>query len=371
MLTTFEFPTTYQEIKEIVRQYSPENYARSRNYIDGEVSYLSPYISRGVISTKYVVSQLVKNGHSLRKNEKFIQELAWRDYWQQIWIEKDIDQDLKHEQPKVEHRGIPSSIYNENTGINILNDHLIELRKQGYLHNHMRMYIAMLTCNVGKSHWKLPAQWMYYHLLDHDWASNALSWQWVAGANSNKKYFANQTNINKYTHTFQKGTYLDKSYEELEQMERPTVLQDVIEPDFKTNLPESSTVAIDPSLPTFIYNSYNLDPLWNKEIEGNRILLLEPSHFDQYPISDPVLEFIIELSKNIDGIQIFSGEFHELKKQLNGSSTYYKEHPTVRHYKGIEEERDWISNVKGYYPSFFKFWKYVKKEIFNNPNDEA
>ncbi|NME71842.1 FAD-binding domain-containing protein [Flammeovirga aprica] len=371
MNATLEFPTAIEVIKNIVQQYSPENYARSRNYIDGEVSYLSPYISRGVISTKYVVEQLVKNGHSLRQNEKFIQELAWRDYWQQIWMEKDIDQDLKHPQPKVENHGISSVIYNENTSIDILDSHLRELRMHGYLHNHMRMYIAMLTCNIGKSHWKLPAQWMYYHLLDHDWASNALSWQWVAGANSNKKYFANQSNINKYTHTFQKETYLDKTYEELEQMGTPLLLTDFVVPEFKTHLPETDLPIVDTSIPTFTYNSYNLDPNWNDDVNGNRILLLEPSHFEKYPVSDRVLHFIIELSKNIEGIQVFAGEFSALEKHLGDSSIYYKEHPTVRHYKGTQEEREWISNVKGYYPSFFKFWKYVKKEIFNNPNYEA
>jgi deoxyribodipyrimidine photo-lyase len=63
------------------------------------------------------------------------------------------------------------------------------------------MYIASLACNVAQSQWRIPAKWMYYHLLDADWASNALSWQWVAGTNSNKKYFANQNNINKYCFT--------------------------------------------------------------------------------------------------------------------------------------------------------------------------
>ena len=43
------------------------------------------------------------------------------------------------------------------------------------------------------------ANWMYFYLLDGDLASNSLSWQWICGANSNKKYIANQDNINKYT----------------------------------------------------------------------------------------------------------------------------------------------------------------------------
>mgnify|MGYP006195700273 CR=1 FL=1 len=60
------------------------------------------------------------------------------------------------------------------------------------------MYLAAMVCNNAKSHWLTPARWMYYHLLDGDLASNALSWQWVAGTFSHKKYIANQQNINKY-----------------------------------------------------------------------------------------------------------------------------------------------------------------------------
>ncbi|WP_344785850.1 hypothetical protein [Postechiella marina] len=40
-----------------------------------------------------------------------------------------------------------------------------------------------------------------------------------------------------------------------------------------------------------------------------------------------------------------------LKKTLNN------------HYKGTETPRDWMFNVKGYYPSFFSFWKKCKKEL--------
>ena len=41
----------------------PVEYAKNRNFIDGDVSKLSPYISRGVISTKqvfeYVIAQII------------------------------------------------------------------------------------------------------------------------------------------------------------------------------------------------------------------------------------------------------------------------------------------------------------------------
>ena len=86
---TLTFPTSYKEILKRIDAIDPLKYRASRNYIDGAVSYLSPYISRGVISTKFIFDEILKKGHHLQQAEKFIQELAWRDYWQQV---KTLDQ---------------------------------------------------------------------------------------------------------------------------------------------------------------------------------------------------------------------------------------------------------------------------------------
>ena len=50
-----------------------------------------------------------------------------------------------------------------------MDDCIQEFYESGYIHNHMRMYIAAVCCNVGQYHWLKPAQWMYYYLLDGDW----------------------------------------------------------------------------------------------------------------------------------------------------------------------------------------------------------
>ena len=84
----------------------PVKYSRDRNFIDGSISKLSPYISRGVISTKIVFNYLINKGFEFTKIEKFIQELCWRDYWQLIWCEKKhlINNDLKNKQVDVENQ---------------------------------------------------------------------------------------------------------------------------------------------------------------------------------------------------------------------------------------------------------------------------
>ncbi|MCV9388957.1 FAD-binding domain-containing protein [Reichenbachiella ulvae] len=361
------FPTQYAKIIERIDQIDPVRYSKSRNYLDGAVSYLSPYISRGVISTKQVMEHVLTLGLKYYQVEKFIQELAWRDYWQQVWINKGdlINQDLKHPQPHVVHHEMPASILKGDTGIKAIDKAIEELNRIGYMHNHVRMYVAAMACNIAHSHWLTPARWMYYHLLDGDWASNALSWQWVAGANSNKCYLANQENINRYCHTDQTGTFLDKSYEALGASSScPEVLQATTLPKLETQLPTTIPLTLDPEIPSVIYTSYNLDPNWKSDIAANRILHLDPIHFKQYPVSSHVISFIIQLAKdNIPGIQLFTGSFDELKRQLLGSQVYFKEHPTTRHYEGVEEERDWMFSVKGYYPSFFSYYKKCKKEL--------
>ncbi len=365
------FKTKYSEILDQIDQVDSVNYGRTRNFIDGDVSRLSPYISRGVISTKQVMKRTLDRGFEPEEIKKWLQELAWRDYWQLIWAEKEdqINSDLRRPQPDVENHQMPKVIVEANTGIKAIDKTIEEFYETGYLHNHVRMYIAAICCSIGGSHWKTPARWMYYYLKDGDWASNALSWQWVAGANSNKTYVANQNNINKYCYTDQTGTFLDVPYEAFDSMEIPDILRDLTSPNLKTPLPKSHELTINSDNLTLIYNFYNMDPTWREGEDANRILLIEPSVFQKYPVSEDSIKFMLDLGENIPNLQTYVGEFDHLKNEfsLNEDDIYFKEHP-LNNYLGNEDSRDWMFSVKGYYQSFFKFWNKAKKEL-NHPKD--
>jgi deoxyribodipyrimidine photo-lyase len=84
--------------------------------------------------------------------------------------------------------------------------------------------------------------------------------------------------------------------------------------------------------------------------------------FEQYPVSEKSIQFCIDLAKeNIPTIQIYAGEFSDLKNALK-MTFVFKEHP-LNKYEGIKDERDWMSTVKGEFGSFFSYWKKVKKEL--------
>jgi len=398
---------TYAALLDQVKSYQPGKYHTTRNYTNGAVTSWSPYISRGFLSPVLVMEQL-KTKYNQQEWIGFMQQMAWREYFQRVWQHQGdlILQDLKSLQTDVILVQLPKPIHNANTGIYALDNAIHQLYDTGYLHNHLRMYLSMLHSNIFKAAWLPGAKWMYAHLLDHDPAANFLSWQWVAGTFSSKKYIANQENMNKYTNTKQTNTFLDTAYENLTEAifnldsqvksNHFTNWSEPLDQDFQIdinnifknihdkNLPlifDSNQLL--PNQPFCIYNSFNVDPNWHADASVNRILLLEPRHFNQFPITEKVVQFVIDLATtNIPGIQIFIGNFEALiqaiqikpitaktEVELTQSENkkpilYFKEHPTTKHYQGIQEERDWLfPQVNGYYPSFFGYWKKCERYL--------
>ena len=390
-----------EKVASLLAAIDVKRYGKTRNYVSGSVSELGPYVSRGVISTRMVWTYLLQRGHSFEEMFGFVQQLAWRDFFQRVWqgLGDGINEDIRREQEGVLHRVFPAAIAAGNTGIEGIDVGIQRLLSTGYMHNHLRMYTAFLTANLAGAHWRLPAQWMYAHLLDGDWGSNALSWQWVSGTFSNKKYIANQENINRYTHTNQRGTYLDTEYETLAEEPVPEVLKPTLQAaealPFSACDATSLQLAVTKyGLPMFglgssmkdntmlaissldnqiidkrlvVHNYYQLDPQFQSWLPGTRLLLLEPSVFERYPIASQCIDFMLSLAMEIPNVQVFVGEFDELVGALGPFGhveIVYQEHPLNRHYRGNEIPRDWLApEVEGSFSSFFSYWKKVEKSL--------
>ena len=361
----FELLHKYEDIVALIDALDVEAYARNRNYIDGPVSYLSPYISRGVISLPLVKERILQR-YTKQQAHAFIFELAWREYFQRQWgkLGNDIWTDIRQPQAPMQHREVPNALLDAATGINAIDSAIKQLYNNSYMHNHARMYVASVGCNIAHAHWLELSKWMYYHLADHDIASNTLSWQWVAGTFSIKKYYCDQTNINKYCHTEQKNTFLDLPYEQLPYMQIPDVLRAHTLPILKNTLPENRAPKLNKEKPLLLYNAYNLDPLWRSDLDANRVLLLEPGHYAKYPVSDKVLSFILSLSENIKGIQVFCGEMEELLLENDFPFICSRRHPAFKHYPGIKDEPEWmfpeVNEVKS---SFMSYWKQCERYL--------
>jgi deoxyribodipyrimidine photo-lyase len=356
-----EFPTNLAAVYDRIDQFDVAKYARSRNFITGGVSYLSPYLSRGFITVPQVVKRLKDRGIGLEQAEKFIQELAWREFYTRTWFQKgdEIFEDIRHPQEGIERFGIPKAVLTATTGIKAFDKHLEAFSSKGYLHNHLRMYLAATICNVAKYHWLEPAQWMYYHLLDGDLASNALSWQWCAGTFSNKLYYANQENINRYTGIQQTGTFLDVDYEDLPLQPVPGHLSRSVEAELAFTPPVTKPLDLQEGIPTFVYTHYTLDPTFHEGEVGNRILVLEPSHFAKHPMAPKTMQFIYDLAVNIPGLQIYYGEYASLNVKA-----IFRDHPINTHFQGVREVHPMLApGLQGEFNSFFSYWNKLSKKL--------
>ena len=161
---------------------------------------MSPYLSHRIL-TEYDVIKRVLQKKSYRNVEKFIQEVYWRLYWRgwlesrpQVW--SDFLGDLKSlEKNKFYYDAIEGL-----TDIKCFNYWVKELRENGFLHNHTRMWFASIWIFTLNLPWQLGAEFFLKYLSDADSASNTLSWRWVAGIQTKgKHYLAKKWNIEKFT----------------------------------------------------------------------------------------------------------------------------------------------------------------------------
>lgn len=206
----------------------PIAYASTRNYGSGKVTKLSPFIHHGILSLNDVRNHALKLCDDPKQITKFIQELAWRDFWQRVafehpdWLWNDIEEYKTGYKASDYATSLPEDILNGSTGVYCIDAFIKHLLEDGYVHNHARMYLASYVVHFRKIRWQAGAQWFLEHLLDGDEASNNLSWQWVASTFSQKPYIFNLENVDKYFSdqvdtSKENNQELDASYEELKE----------------------------------------------------------------------------------------------------------------------------------------------------------
>jgi deoxyribodipyrimidine photo-lyase len=350
---------TYEEILAFIDDFNPITYSKTRNHLQGAVSRLSPYITRGVISLPTIRERILQK-YSAHDAQKFIQELAWREYFQKVYGAKgkNIFSDLRFSRNDWRHHEVVTAIANAHTGISAVDQTLKELMETGYMHNHARMWTAMLACNVGKAHWYNMSRFLYHYLLDGDLASNTLSWQWVAGTSVQKQYITNQTLINACSSTQQRDTHLDLSIEELSAASVPLELETHEAFALKTNYPDSDDISDVSGKTVLLYHPFAIDPLWRRKEDAERIFVIEPRLFDTFPVSDIVMEHMMILLKtHVPHAKLFVGNVETISG-IKDATVYSKMHPATTHFPGKKDSAEELfPHVQGYYQSFFKFWE--------------
>ncbi|MEP4076427.1 cryptochrome/photolyase family protein [Haloferula sp.] len=153
--------------------------------------------------------------------QTFIKELAWREFYMAI---------LHHYPHVLEDefspawRGLPWDEPDEKfeawkegrTGFPIIDAGIRELLATGFMHNRVRMIVAMFLTKDLHIDWRLGEQFFMQHLTDGEIASNNGGWQWSAGTGADAApYFRIQNPWSQTKRYDPKGTYIKRWVPEL------------------------------------------------------------------------------------------------------------------------------------------------------------
>ncbi len=152
---------------------------------------------------------------------QYLKELAWREFYFQILHH--FPEVLRHEFNPV-WRGLPWLLPDEKfeafkkgeTGFPIIDAGIRELLTTGFMHNRVRMIVAMFLTKDLHLDWRLGEQFFMQHLVDGEIASNNGGWQWSAGTGADAApYFRIQNPWSQTKRFDPQGLYIRKWVPEL------------------------------------------------------------------------------------------------------------------------------------------------------------
>ncbi|KAG9299378.1 hypothetical protein G9A89_014026 [Geosiphon pyriformis] len=180
-----------------------KDYHDARNYpsIEGS-SALSPYLASGIISARQCVVA-ARQANSTKKLQAgkqgittWIEEIAWRDFYRNVLFSFPYvckNQPYKKETAKLAWNTDPEPFKRwceGKTGYPIVDAGMNQLIQLGWMHNRLRMIVAMFLVKDLQINWQLGEKYFMENLIDGDFASNNGGWQWCASTGTDAQpYF--------------------------------------------------------------------------------------------------------------------------------------------------------------------------------------
>ncbi len=167
-------------------------YAGNRDFPAAEcTSRLSQDLRFGLVSIRTVLAELVKardgaSAAGAKSMAVFLKELAWREFYFAILHHFP---NVLREEFNPDWRGLPWDEPGESfekwksgrTGFPIVDAGMRQLAATGFVHNRVRMIVAMFLTKDLHIDWRLGESWFMQNLVDGEIASNNGGWQWSAG----------------------------------------------------------------------------------------------------------------------------------------------------------------------------------------------
>lgn len=176
-LFTDEILKTYQDTRDLPAR-------------DG-TSRLSPYLAAGVLSPRQCLHAALANNHGEFETGNsgavsWINELLWREFYKHILVgfpRVSRHRAFREDTEKLKWRHDPKGLeawQQGLTGFPIIDAAMRQLLATGWMHNRLRMVVAMFLTKNLLIDWREGERWFMRHLIDGDLAANNGGWQWSA-----------------------------------------------------------------------------------------------------------------------------------------------------------------------------------------------
>lgn len=159
-----------------------ENYHLNRDFpaVPG-TTRMSLHLRFGTVSTRALVL------HALGSNEKWLNELIWREFYQMIiyHFPSSTHQAFKPAYDFIEWNNNEDEFKlwcEGKTGYPLVDAGMRELNTTGFMHNRVRMVVASFLTKHLLIDWRWGERYFAEKLLDFELASNVGGWQWAAGS---------------------------------------------------------------------------------------------------------------------------------------------------------------------------------------------
>lgn len=155
-------------------------------------SMLSPHLHWGELSPTQVWAEAAKGPATGR--EKFENEILWHEFaahtlWHDRQLPDEPVQAAFGRMPWRQDRAACRAWQRGRTGIPIVDAGMRQLWRIGWMHNRVRMIAASFLVKHLLVAWQEGEAWFWDTLCDADLATNAMSWQWVAGSGADASPF--------------------------------------------------------------------------------------------------------------------------------------------------------------------------------------
>jgi deoxyribodipyrimidine photo-lyase len=154
-------------------------------------SQLSAYLAAGVISPRQCLHAALHSNQGEFESGKvgavtWINELLWREFYKHILVGYPRVSRHRAFRPETEAlawRDAPEELaawQEARTGLPIIDAAMRQLLETGWMHNRLRMVVAMFLTKNLLIDWREGERFFMRHLIDGDLAANNGGWQWSA-----------------------------------------------------------------------------------------------------------------------------------------------------------------------------------------------